>query len=59
MDGNDFHPFNEYGEIVTMQEKGTWVEMNLQAVKARYFPFEAPFSGLGTPVGRGRILGTF
>ena len=47
MDGKDFHPFNEYGEIVTMQEKGTWVEMNLQAVKARYFRLKPHFQGWG------------
>ena len=47
MDGKDFHLFNEYGEIVTMQEKGTWVEMDLRAVRARYFKISPKFQGWG------------
>ena len=47
MDGNKFYPFNEYGGIVTLLEKGTWVEMNLQAVKGRYFQLRPHFQGWG------------
>ncbi len=47
MDGDKFHPFNEYGEIVTSREKGTWVEMDLRAVKGRYFALLPHFQGWG------------
>ncbi len=47
MDGSTFHPFNEYGEIVTLTEKGTWVEMDLGAVRARYFQLKPHFQGWG------------
>ena len=47
LDGSEFHPFNEYGEIVTLTEKGTWVEMDLRAVNARYFQIKPYFQGWG------------
>ncbi|MDB3957957.1 discoidin domain-containing protein [Opitutales bacterium] len=47
LDGENFFPFNEYGEIVTLQEKGTWVEMDLRAVRARYFKISPKFQGWG------------
>jgi hypothetical protein len=47
MDGNHFHPFNEYGDIATLREKGTWVEMDLRAVAGRYFRLRPQFQGWG------------
>ena len=46
-EGQDFHLFNEYGEIVTSVETGTWVELNLQSVRARYFQLKPHFQGWG------------
>lgn len=47
MDGAKFHLFNEYGHIVTSTEKGTWVEMDLRSVRARYFQLKPHFQGWG------------
>jgi len=47
LDGNHFQPFNEYGEILTVREKGTWAELDLLAVKARYFRLSPHFQGWG------------
>ena len=47
MDGENFHLFNEYGEIVTTTETGTWVEMDLRSVRARYFQLKPHFQGWG------------
>ena len=47
MDGENFELFNRYGQIVTLREKGTWVEMNLKAVSAQYFQLAPQFQGWG------------
>ena len=47
LDGKEYHLFNEYGGIVTLMERGTWVEMDLQAVYARYFRIKPNFQGWG------------
>lgn len=47
LDGSNFYPFNEYGEIITARERGAWVEMDLQAVRARYFQISPKFQGWG------------
>jgi hypothetical protein len=47
MDGDRFLPFNRYGEIVSVREKGIWVEMDLRAVEARYFRLSPEFQGWG------------
>lgn len=46
-DGKDFHLFNEYSDIITPVETGTWVELNLKAVRARYFQLKPHFQGWG------------
>ena len=45
--GKTFYSFNEYGEIVTLKEKGTWVEIDLRAVRARFFKLTPRFQGWG------------
>jgi len=47
IDGENFELFNRYGQIVTPREKGTWVEMDLRAVSARYFRLGPRFQGWG------------
>jgi hypothetical protein len=47
MDGEKFELFNRYGQIVALREKGTWVEMDLRAVSARYFRLGPRFQGWG------------
>ena len=47
IDGENFELFNRYGQIVTLREKGTWVEMDLRAVSARYFRLGPRFQGWG------------
>lgn len=47
LDGKRFLPFNEYGEIISVREKGVWVEMDLKAVKGRYFRLSPQFQGWG------------
>ena len=47
LDGKRFLPFNEYGEIISVREKGDWVEMDLKAVKGRYFRLSPQFQGWG------------
>jgi len=47
IDGESFELFNRYGQIVTLREKGTWVEMDLRAVSARYFRLGPRFQGWG------------
>jgi hypothetical protein len=47
VDGKRFLPFNEYGEIISVREKGVWVEMDLKAVKGRYFRLSPQFQGWG------------
>ena len=47
LNGSSYHPFNEYGEIVAVTERGTWVEMDLRAVRARYFKLSPQFQGWG------------
>lgn len=47
LNGNSYYPFNEFGEIVTLREKGTWVEMDLRAVNARFFQLKPHFQGWG------------
>lgn len=47
LDGENFRDFNEYGEIVTPIERGTWVEMDLKSVRARYFRLTPHFQGWG------------
>lgn len=45
--GETFHTFNEYGEIISVRERGSWVEMDLGAVKARFFRLTPDFQGWG------------
>ena len=47
LDGSTFHLFNEYGGIVAVTEQGTWVEMDLQSVRGRYFRLSPQFQGWG------------
>jgi len=47
LDGQKFLPFNEYGEIISLRERGRWVEMNLKAVRARYFRLTPQYQGWG------------
>jgi hypothetical protein len=47
LDGSSFHLFNEYGGIVAVTERGTWVEMDLQSVCGRYFRLSPQFQGWG------------
>ena len=47
LDGENFELFNRYGQIVTLREKGTWVEMDLRAVSAQYFRLGPRFQGWG------------
>ena len=47
LDGKRFLPFNKYGEIISVREKGVWVEMDLKAVKGRYFRLSPQFQGWG------------
>ena len=47
LDGSSFQLFNEYGGIVAVTERGTWVEMDLQSVRGRYFRLSPQFQGWG------------
>ncbi len=47
LDGKSFFDFNEYVDIVTPRERGAWVELDLQAVRARYFRLSPRFQGWG------------
>ena len=47
LDGESYLPFNEYGEIASVRERGAWVEMDLQSVRARYFRLTPKYQGWG------------
>ena len=47
LDGEKYLPFNEYGEIISVRERGAWVEMDLQSVRARYFRLTPKYQGWG------------
>ena len=46
-DGESFVDFNEYEGIVADRGKGAWAEIDLRAVKARYFRLSPKFQGWG------------
>jgi len=47
LNGEDFSLFNRYGNIISLRERGTWVEMDLRSVRARYFRLTPRFQGWG------------
>jgi len=47
LNGESYSLFNRYGNIVTSRERGTWVEMDLSSVRARYFRLTPHFQGWG------------
>ena len=47
LDGESYLPFNEYGEITSLREHGTWVEMDLKSIRARYFRLTPKYQGWG------------
>ena len=47
LDGESYLPFNEYGEITSLRERGTWVEMDLKSIRARYFRLTPKYQGWG------------
>ena len=47
LNGESYSLFNRYGNIVTSRERGTWVEMDLRSVRARYFRLTPHFQGWG------------
>ena len=46
-DGERFVDFNEYEGFVADRGKGAWAEIDLRAVKARYFRLSPKFQGWG------------
>ena len=46
-DGETFLEFNEYVGFVSSTAKGVWAEIDLQAVKARYFRLSPKYRGWG------------
>jgi len=46
-DGERFLDFNEYDGFVAERGKGAWAEIDLRAVKARYFRLSPKFQGWG------------
>ena len=46
-DGERFLDFNEYDGFVAEKGKGAWAEIDLRAVKARYFRLSPKFQGWG------------
>ena len=46
-DGERFLDFNEYEGFVAERGKGAWAEIDLRAVKARYFRLSPKFQGWG------------
>ena len=47
LNGEDFSLFNRYGNIISLRERGTWVEMELHSVRTRYFRLTPRFQGWG------------
>jgi len=47
LNGEDYSLFNRYGNIISSRERGTWVEMDLRSVRARYFRLTPRFQGWG------------
>jgi len=47
LNGEDYSLFNRYGNIISLRERGTWVEMDLRSVRARYFRLTPRFQGWG------------
>ena len=47
LNGEDYSLFNRYGNIISSRERGTWVEMDLLSVRARYFRLTPRFQGWG------------
>ena len=46
-DGETFLEINEYDGFVSSTAKGVWAEIDLQAVKARYFRLSPKYRGWG------------
>ena len=47
LDGKRFLPFNEYGEIISVREKGVWVEMDLKGRKREVLSIIPSISRMG------------
>ena len=50
-DGENFVEFNEYVDFSSDREKGVWAEMDLRAVRARYFRLSPKYRGWGNQWG--------
>ena len=50
-DGKNFVEFNEYVDFSSDREKGVWAEMDLRAVRARYFRLSPKYRGWGNQWG--------
>lgn len=46
-DGKKFIVFNEYEDFIANKESGAWAEVDLRAVKARYFRITPKYRGWG------------
>ena len=51
LDNQKFLTFNEYNGFVSEKSKGVWAEIDLKAIKARYFRITPEYDGWGNQWG--------
>ena len=51
MDNKKYLLFNEYSGFVSERGKGVWAEIDLKAIKARYFRLTPSYDGWGNQWG--------
>ena len=47
LDGEKFLPFNQYRGFISSKGKGAWAEIDLRAIKARFFRLSPKYQGWG------------